>query len=143
MILPFRVLTWTLVIVGALAHAPCCAATKAHRQQSSYSTDIEKMIHANDRKTPVYGFQVVNTYPHDRSSFTQGLLYDKGFLYESTGLYGRSTIRKVELRTGTALKVRRLPIHFFGEGLAIWRDRLIQLTWRSRRGILPASRRRK
>jgi glutamine cyclotransferase len=94
------------------------------------------MVKTSVHKTPVYGYRVVNDYPHDRNSFTQGLLFNAGFLYESTGLYGKSTVRKVNLETGVAIKVRHLPPHYFGEGLAIWKDRLIQLTWRSGRGFV-------
>jgi glutaminyl-peptide cyclotransferase len=76
-------------------------------------------------------YKIVNIYPHDSYAFTEGLVYDHGFLYESTGLNGRSTIRKVELQTGKVLKSYSLPYSFFGEGLAQWQGTLIQLTWRS------------
>ena len=86
--------------------------------------------------TPTYMFQIVNTYPHDTEAFTQGLAYDGGFLYESTGLYGSSTLRKVELKTGLNLKSVALPSQYFGEGVAIVDDRIIQLTWRSNKGFV-------
>lgn len=81
--------------------------------------------------TPVYGYKIINTYPHDRSAFTQGLVFDQGVLYESTGLYERSSLRKVELETGRVLQRRDLSDEYFGEGLVLWRDKLIQLTWQS------------
>lgn len=80
---------------------------------------------------PVSGFRVVNAYPHDPAAYTQGLIYREGFLYESTGLNGRSTLRKVKLETGQVLQQHRLDQAHFGEGLALWNDRLVQLTWRS------------
>jgi glutamine cyclotransferase len=77
------------------------------------------------------GYRVVNVYPHDAEAFTQGLIFRDGFLFESTGQYGRSTLRKVELKTGRVVQQHRLdPVHF-GEGLAEWNGQLVQLTWRS------------
>jgi glutaminyl-peptide cyclotransferase len=78
------------------------------------------------------GFRVVAEYPHDPSAFTQGLLIHDGVLYESTGQYGRSELRRVAPETGEVLLRRQLPGHLFGEGLALvpgTPDRLIQLTW--------------
>jgi glutaminyl-peptide cyclotransferase len=76
-------------------------------------------------------YRIVNIFPHDPQAFTQGLLFDRGFLYESTGLNGRSTLRKVEIETGKVLQSISLPSRFFGEGLTLFGGRLIQLTWRS------------
>jgi glutamine cyclotransferase len=76
--------------------------------------------------------EVVNTFPHDPNAFTQGLAYHDGELYEGTGLNGSSCIRRVELATGRVLQQYELPWKYFGEGITIWHDRLIQLTWTSR-----------
>jgi glutamine cyclotransferase len=81
-------------------------------------------------------YQVVNTYPHDREAFTQGLEYRNGFLYEGTGLHGRSTLRKVKLETGVVLQKLSLPAHFFGEGISVLGDRIVQLTWQSEVGFV-------
>ncbi|MEM2085915.1 MAG: glutaminyl-peptide cyclotransferase [Archaeoglobaceae archaeon] len=78
----------------------------------------------------LYSYRVVKIYPHDPNAFTQGLVYEEGYLYESTGLYGFSTLRKVELETGKVVQLRELPPNCFGEGIAIVGDRIIQLTWR-------------
>jgi glutaminyl-peptide cyclotransferase len=86
--------------------------------------------------TPHLGYQVVNSYPHDPQAFTQGLLYNNGYLYESTGLEGASSLRKVDLTTGRILQIEPLPGNLFGEGLALWKDRLIQLTWTTRLGFV-------
>jgi len=75
-------------------------------------------------------YEVVETYPHDPGAFTQGLLIHEGTLYESTGLYGESSLRKVDLETGEVLARVDLPPNTFGEGLTLWEDRLVQLTWR-------------
>lgn len=78
---------------------------------------------------PVAGYSVRNVYPHDPDAFTQGLFYRDAVLYESTGLNGRSSIRKVALQTGQVLSRRDLPAVFFGEGIAPAGDRIISLTW--------------
>lgn len=85
---------------------------------------------------PVYGYEVVRSYPHDPGAFTQGLVYADGFLYESTGLRGRSTLRKVELETGRVLRRVALPRQYFGEGLTLWQNELVQLTWKAGVGLV-------
>lgn len=88
-------------------------------------------------KIPVYSYRIVNVYPHDPKAFTQGLVYDKkDILYESTGLRGHSSLRRVDLATGKVLKLKSLSPQLFGEGLTLWHEQLIQLTWRSRRGFI-------
>jgi glutamine cyclotransferase len=85
---------------------------------------------------PVATYRIVNTYPHDPSAFTQGLFFVDGFLYEGTGLRGHSSLRKVDLKTGNILRVRQLPAQLFGEGITIYGNRVIQLTWRARVGLV-------
>jgi glutaminyl-peptide cyclotransferase len=85
---------------------------------------------------PQYGFRVVKTYPHDRSAFTQGLEYRDGFLYEGTGQVGRSTLRKVKLETGQVLQSFDLPQPFFGEGITVMPQQILQLTWQSQTGFI-------
>ncbi|MFA6372631.1 MAG: glutaminyl-peptide cyclotransferase [Methanothrix sp.] len=85
---------------------------------------------------PVLGYQIVNVYPHSSLAFTQGLVYDEGVLYEGTGLYGRSSLLRVDLETGRVLVQTRLESTLFGEGVAIWKDRIIQLTWQSGLGLV-------
>jgi glutamine cyclotransferase len=85
---------------------------------------------------PVVGYRIVNTYPHDPRAFTQGLVFANDFLYEGTGLRGQSSLRKVDLKTGNILRVRQLPAHFFGEGITIYGNRVIQLTWRAKVGFV-------
>ena len=86
--------------------------------------------------TPVYGYDVVNVYPHDREAFTQGLLYRDGVLYESTGLNGRSSLRKVQLETGKVLQRISVDSRYFAEGLVDWGPRLVQLTWNTNVGFV-------
>jgi glutamine cyclotransferase len=86
--------------------------------------------------TPVYGYEVVRTYPHDPNAFTEGLFLRDGFLYESTGLEGASSIRKIVLETGSVENERSISSRYFGEGIIDWKDRLIQLTWKTQIGFV-------
>lgn len=91
---------------------------------------------ANSNVIPVYTYKIVNTYPHDRSAFTEGLVFKDGVLYEGTGLHGYSTLRRVKLETGEILQIRELPPQFFGEGVTIYGNKIIQLTWQSHTGFV-------
>ncbi len=88
------------------------------------------------QNVPVRDFRVVAVYPHDPGAFTQGLAYRDGVLYEGTGLYGGSSLRETRLATGEVVRSQRLPPQLFGEGIALFGDRLIQLTWRSEIGLV-------
>ena len=81
--------------------------------------------------TPAQSVKVVKMYKHDKNAFTQGLLYVDGVLYESTGVRGQSSIRKVKLETGEVLKKSNLPDSLFGEGLAFWKNQFVQLSWQA------------
>ena len=81
-------------------------------------------------------YEVVATYPHARDAFTQGLEYRDGFLYEGTGRNGRSELRRIRLETGEVLQRAPLDAQHFGEGITVWRDRIIQLTWQSEVGFV-------
>jgi len=85
---------------------------------------------------PVYTHDIVNIYPHNRNAFTQGLAFEDGVLYEGTGLHGHSGLRRVELKTGNILQIRKLPSQFFGEGITIYGNKIIQLTWQSNLGFV-------
>jgi glutamine cyclotransferase len=84
----------------------------------------------------VASYRVVRVYPHDPEAFTQGLVYMDGALYEGTGLNGRSGLRKVRLESGEVLQLQRLAPELFGEGIAVWRDTIFQLTWQSGIGFI-------
>ncbi|NLJ37371.1 MAG: glutaminyl-peptide cyclotransferase, partial [Candidatus Atribacteria bacterium] len=83
-----------------------------------------------------YTYQVVAIYPHDPQAFTQGLIFHEGFLFESTGLYGESSLRKIDLRTGNVLFKKKIDEIYFAEGLTLFNNILIQLTWKSYLGFL-------
>lgn len=87
-------------------------------------------------KTPVYGYKVLHTYPHDKEAFTQGLVFDEGALYEGTGGYGTSSLRKVQLENAKVLSLRSLPSQLFGEGITVFGDKIIQLTWKAKTGFV-------
>lgn len=86
--------------------------------------------------TPEYTFKIVHAFPHDPAAYTQGLVYHDGFLYEGTGLYGRSSLRKVRLETGEILQKIDLSPEIFGEGIAIFKNEIMQLTWKSQTGFV-------
>ena len=90
----------------------------------------------NSKIIPVYTYKVVTTYPHDRSAFTEGLVFEDGLLYEGTGLHGNTTLRRVKLETEEILQICKLPPPFFGEGVTIYGNKIIQLTWRSHIGFV-------
>jgi len=82
-----------------------------------------------------YDFKILNTYPHDSNAYTQGLEYYNGFLYETTGQYGESSLRKVELKTGKVLQKTDLDKRYFGEGMTIFNNKIFFLTWKANKGF--------
>ena len=87
-------------------------------------------------QVPVYGYEVVNTFPHDPTAFTQGIIFHDGALIESTGLEGRSTLRRVELQTGKVLQKVDVPPFFFAEGMTLFNGKIYQLTWKGEKGFI-------
>jgi glutamine cyclotransferase len=94
------------------------------------------LIKRNSPESGLYGYKIVNTFAHDPNAFTQGLVWDDGYLYEGTGLPGHSTLRKVEPETGKVLQSINLPAEYFGEGITIFNDKIIQLTYMSKVGFV-------
>ena len=84
---------------------------------------------------PVSGVRIVATFPHDATAYTEGLLFHDGYLFESTGLVGRSDVRKVRLSDGAVLLSRAINPNLFGEGIVNWRSEIISLTWRDQVGF--------
>jgi len=89
-----------------------------------------------DTAPEIYTYKIINTYPHDKNAFTQGLEYYNGYLFEGTGRKGQSYIRKVELETGKALQQKDLDAAYFGEGITVFNNKIYQLTWQSGFGIV-------
>ncbi|MGH9384510.1 MAG: glutaminyl-peptide cyclotransferase [Vicinamibacterales bacterium] len=109
-----------MCIAGAAVLLACSASGVATQRQPA----------------PVYDFRVVATFPHDPTAFTQGLLFADGELYESTGLQGESSLRRVELTTGRVLQQIKIANEYFAEGLTLVGDALVQLTWQSKVGFV-------
>ncbi len=126
---PSLFVLWRLTLLGHFLWmgAPSCSAESEQASQRSAGAA---------EAPPVFTYRVVHTYPHDPGAFTQGIVYQDGVLYESTGLRGESTLRKVELETGKVLQVESLPPQYFGEGIAVYDQRIVQLTWTSRTGFI-------
>jgi glutamine cyclotransferase len=90
-----------------------------------------------DSASPIqYTYQIIRTHPHDPNAFTEGLVFDEGVLYESTGEYGFSSLRQVNLENGDVQHEVLLSNQYFGEGLAVVNDSLVQLTWREKIGFI-------
>ena len=109
----------TASFMALLTALACAPATIAQRQPA-----------------PVQGFRLVATFPHDPEAFTQGLVFADGEFYESTGLNGESSLRRVEIATGKVLQEQKVPAEYFAEGLALVGDELLQLTWQHQRGFV-------
>lgn len=94
----------------------------------------------SDHKAPglvqISTYQIVNTFSHNPENFTEGLVYENGFIYEGTGRYGTSSLQQVDLETGNALKFLPLSAQYFGEGITIHEDKIFQLTWESHLGFV-------
>lgn len=98
---------------------------------------VEKqVIFLSDIEPEKYSYQLVGTYPHDKQAYTQGLFFHKGFLYESTGLNGGSTLRKVDIESGDILQSYTIRDDYFCEGITLYKDRIVQLTWRANVGFV-------
>ena len=94
------------------------------------------MIILSDIIPKKYNYKVINEYPHDRAAFTQGLFYDNGLLYEGTGQETGSTLREVELKTGKVNRQLNLSAELFGEGITLFKEKIYQVTWRSKVGFV-------
>jgi len=121
---------WRSTIASALVCCTTLALTATAEHQKAPKAAPATAL------APVHSFKVVRSYPHDRQAFTQGLEFVDGVLYESTGLNGRSGIRKVSLATGEVQQVQPLDPAYFGEGITVWKNRIVQLTWQSGLGFV-------
>jgi len=108
----------TLTFVLLCAHSVLCGAAQPSDEAADYT------------------YQVVASYPHDPDAFTQGLVIDEGTLFESTGLNGRSSLRRVGLETGEVLQLYKIPSQFFAEGITVFDDKIFQLTRKSGVGFI-------
>lgn len=111
---------WTIFLIMALETIPIDADNPQAGGAGAHDDAVEQLV-----------VKVLGVYPHDPTAYTQGLVWDGGVLYEGTGLYGKSTIRRVDPESGLVLDKKALDHNFFGEGLALVKDRLVQLTWKA------------
>jgi len=117
-----RTLAWTAVVVMCIGSAIFLLL------DLTGTPTLQPAVPLSSEPAPVRKFEVVAEYPHDPQALTQGLIYTGGFLYESTGRQGQSSIRKVDLKTGQVIQQRAVDDRFLGEGLTEWRGELVQLT---------------
>ena len=123
-----------LLILFTVFAISCKTENSVNRQNVNVNSTINTSNTANSPgpttgKIPVYTYEIVNTFKHDSKAFTQGLVFHNGFLYESTGQKGDSTVRKVEINSGRVLQNHDLSDAYFAEGMTILNDRIYQITW--------------
>ncbi len=127
----------TLILFAAFA-ASCKNGSPANRPTVNNNSIANTSVNVNKPadapvqtadKTPVYTYEIVNTLKHDPKAFTQGLVFQNDFLYESTGQYGESTVRQVELATGKVLQTHKVDSSNFAEGMTVLNDKIYQITW--------------
>lgn len=109
--------------------------TTWHPDQKRGSASVN--IRLKPAEAPVkYTYDILKIYAHDPKAYTQGLLYQDGYMYEGTGQYGESSIRKIDMKTGNILSVLNIDNQLFGEGITIYKDKIYQITWRSGKGFI-------
>jgi glutamine cyclotransferase len=121
-------------LLAAIAILACGCVDTQHIDRSTFTPTLG--ISQKTGQLPVLNVKLVGAYPHDPHAFTQGLEYYSSYLYESTGIAGQSTLRKVSLQSGQVIRQVNLPQQYFGEGLTIFHDKIYQLTWLSKKGFV-------
>lgn len=106
------------------------------RSQTVHETEPRHDLPAPAAAGPDRPYDIIATYPHDPEAFTQGLFFHDGFLYESTGRFKKSTLRRVRLADGKVVMQRKLDDTLFGEGITLWKNKIIQLTWQGGIGFV-------
>ena len=126
--------------LGLLVFVAACS--KGHSSKDNLAAasagpgDSATSTSGSSKPVPIYGYQIINTWPHDPEAFTQGLVYLKGIFLESTGLNGRSSLRKVDVQSGRVRQELKLGSEYFGEGMAVLGSRIFQLTWQNHVGFV-------
>ncbi len=127
----FAAILVCLVLAGVAGAFYYLGAPRSASLAATSSTSTASISSAQ-----VYGYRVISAYPHDTEAFTEGLVYYNGFLYESTGLYGSSSLRRVDLGTGNVLQIYNLSSQYFGEGITVFNDTIVQLTYQNHVGFV-------
>jgi glutamine cyclotransferase len=139
----FRIpeITLLFLLTGCGASVPANSDNSAHSDASTVETQTNRGMLANQPNTnsddfPIYTYDVINVWPHNRNAFTQGLIFKDDILVESTGLNGQSSLRNVDLKSGNVLKQFNVPSQYFAEGLTALGGKLYQLTWQNQKGFV-------
>ncbi len=129
---------WKCTIPGTMVSRTGRKAVKviAYKDGKIQNPIARFMVIFSDIVPKVYSYRVVKSYPHDIKAFTQGLFYDSGLLYESTGQETESSLREVELTTGRIIRQLNIDASLFGEGITFYKGRIFQVTWRSKVGFV-------
>lgn len=122
--------------LACLALLVACGAGPAPAGGGATAARAEAAPARQPAGPPVLGYRIVRTFPHDRAAFTQGLQLVDGEIYEGTGQWGQSSLRRVALKTGEVRQKVDLAPHYFGEGIVVIGDRIVQLTWKSGTGFV-------
>jgi glutamine cyclotransferase len=137
-----------LLVMLAIIHPMAACGDKATIHDSTIPSDDQVIrggagpsvpqpsVAVSDQNIPVYTYDVINSWPHDPDAFTQGLVFHDGKLYESTGHYGSSTLRKLELKKGEILKKVAVAPQCFAEGITIYQGKIYQLTWEEHKAFV-------
>ena len=139
-----RLLLWMAVLAGCAAPTAITVATPRPTASLVPPTATAIAMATPPAATAVPApimsttstYEIVNAYPHDVRAFTEGLIFYRGEFYESTGLNGQSSLRRVKIETGVVLQKIELPPQYFGEGLTLFNDHLFQLTWQNQTGLV-------
>jgi glutaminyl-peptide cyclotransferase len=132
-VLRARVFSALILLFLSIYPLAACGQDVMHDTSTSHNSAAPP---PSEQSVPVYTYEVVNSWSHDTKAFTQGLSFYQGSLYESTGHYGASTLRKVELRTGKVSKKVDVSSQYFAEGMTIFHDKIYQLTWTGQKGFI-------
>jgi len=108
----------------------------AYKRGRSQNTITRFMLIYSDVVPKTFGYKVINSYPHDRGAFTQGLFYDNGVLFEGTGEPNESSLREVQLETGKVVRLLNINPELFGEGITLYKSEIYQVTWTSKVGFV-------
>jgi glutaminyl-peptide cyclotransferase len=138
MVTVLKSLPWEYTVSSALITKTGRKSLKviAYKSGKQSQTITRFVVVYSDSKPGRNGYKVINTYPHDKDAYTQGLVYENGVFYEGTGQLGSSNLRKVELATGKVLFQVNLESPLFGEGITIFGDRIYQVTWQNKVGFV-------
>ena len=138
-----RFFSLTLHLLALLFLIACDAGREPAQELNSTlaentprSSSMQTASASQTEEVPVYGYEIVNSWPHLRSHFTQGLVYHDGKLYESTGQYGSSLLCRLDLKSGEVKKKVDVDRQYFAEGMTILNDRIFQLTWQAHKGFI-------